>query len=575
MGVSSNKNIKASIKNSKESSDKKIKDQCVCMMNIPENTNIDYITGKITFICEKHGKQSINIKDYFVEKDRNYYKNQNKIPNKEIMKNNEEEIKQFIKTIKDKRESLQYIIKFFDILIKIYEKEPKNSDNNINISNIAKNINNNVLIKESDVYSDNEDFESILKNIDKIKQKIILDKFNKKFSVDITGNEKEINLEGKSLDDKDLKALCTICFKNLEVLNLKNNNINNIEPVKNLRSSNLQKIDLSENQIEDFKALQDLQTKKLECLNLESNNISSIEPINKIKIKNRGLKDINLRNNKIVNLGRGILRISLVNMLLDNNKVIMKDIDYINNKVLKSKQKILKIIEEIEIRDFNLFIVYQINQKDSSIKLFGENFVKKNKDNCKIIIEGKEMNLESNYKFKEKGKILKVKLITNKSINDLSYIFQGCSNLIALGEDSINTEEATDMSYAFDGCTSLEDLDGISNFKTEKVENMSFMFRGCTSLKSLDPLENWKTNNVIYMNSMFENCSNLISLDGLSNWDTKNVIDMNSMFKKCSLLNSVMGIYGFNTDKVKNMNNIFDECYNLRQDEVENWKTKK
>ena len=63
-------------------------------------------------------------------------------------------------------------------------------------------------------------------------------------------------------------------------------------------------------------------------------------------------------------MGRGILRISLVNMLLDNNKVIMKDIDYINNKVLKSKQKILKIIEEIEIRDFNLFIVYQINQKD-------------------------------------------------------------------------------------------------------------------------------------------------------------------------------------------------------------------
>ena len=257
----------------------------------------------------------------------------------------------------------------------------------------------------------------------------------------------------------------------------------------------------------------------------------------------------------------------------------MKDIDcdigYINNKLLKRKQKTLKIIEEIEIRDFNLFIVYQINQKDSSIKIFGENFVKKNKDNCTIMIEGKEMNLVSNYIFKEKEKILKVKLITNKSINDLSYIFQGCSNLIALGKDSIKTEDVIDMSYAFDGCSSLEDLNYISKFKTEKVKNMSSMFRGCTSLKNLDPLENWKINNVIYMNSMFENCSNLISLDGLSKWNTKNVIDMNSMFQKCSLLNSVMGIYGFNIDKVKNMNNIFDECHNLLPEETENWRNKK
>ena len=242
---------------------------------------------------------------------------------------------------------------------------------------------------------------------------------------------------------------------------------------------------------------------------------------------------------------------------------------------MKRQEKTLKIIEEIEIKDLNLFFVYQVNQKDSPIKIFGENFVEKNKNNCKIIIEGKEMNLMSSYLYKEKQKLLKVKLITNKNINNLSHIFQGCSNLIALGEDSIMTEDVIDMSYAFDGCSSLEDLDGISNFKTEKVENMSFMFRGCTSLKNLDPLENWKTNNVIYMNSMFENCSNLINLDGLSNWDTKNVIDMNSMFKKCSLLNSIIGIYGFNTDKVKNMNNIFDECYNLQTDEVENWRNKK
>ena len=550
---------------------------CVCIMNIPKITSIDYNSGIITYFCEEHKEKNITLKKFF-KNDRKYYKNQKKIIIEEIMmmnnEDNEEETKHKINLIKKKRETLQYIIKLFDTLIKIYEKEPKNHDNNNNISIISKNINNNFLINKSDIDSEIEDLDSILKNIDLLKKKL-LDIFNKKYKVHISEDDKEINLEGKSLNDTDLKALCTIYFKNLEVLNLKNNEINNIGPVKNLRSSNLQKIDLSDNQIEDLKPLQDLETKKLKYLNLEKNNISNITPLQILNIKNRGLKKINLRNNKIEKLGRDILNIGLEKLILDNNKFITKDINFIKNKVLEKRQKTLKIKEEIEIRDFNLFIVYQIKQNDSSIKIFGDNFVKKNKDNCKIIIEGKEMNLVSNYICKEKEKYLKVKLIINKPINDLSYIFQGCTNLIAIGEESINTEDVIDMSYAFDGCTSLENLDGISNFKTENVENMSFMFRGCTSLKNLESLEDWKTNNVIYMNSMFENCSNLISLDGLSKWDTKNIIDMNSMFKKCSLLNSIRDISDFNIDKVKNMNNIFDECYNLLPEEIENWRKKK
>ena len=254
--------------------------------------------------------------------------------NNEDNEDNEKEIKQLIDLIKEKRETLQYIIKLFDTLIKIYEKEPKNHDNNKNISIITQNINNNVLIKESDIYSENEDLESILKKIDLL-QKKLLDNFNKKFKVHINAEDKEINLDGKSLNDTDLKALCTIYFKNLKVLNLKNNKINNIEPIKNLRASNLQNIDLSENQIENLKPLQDLETKKLEYLNLEKNNISNIKPIQILNIKNKGLKKINLRNNKIINVGRNILNIGLEKILLDNNKVFMKDIDcdigYINN----------------------------------------------------------------------------------------------------------------------------------------------------------------------------------------------------------------------------------------------------
>ena len=40
-------------------------------------------------------------------------------------------------------------------------------------------------------------------------------------------------------------------------------------------------------------------------------------------------------------------------------------------------------------------IIYKINKKE--IKLFGKKFVENNKKNCRIIIEGKEQELEEDY----------------------------------------------------------------------------------------------------------------------------------------------------------------------------------
>ena len=103
-----------------------------------------------------------------------------------------------------------------------------------------------------------------MKNLDSF-IKSLRNNFNKKFKLNLTNNEKEINLDGKSLDDNGLKYLCTFFdFKNLEVVNLKGNKINNIESVKDLRSFKLQKIDLNENQIEDFKPLENLEAKNLD-----------------------------------------------------------------------------------------------------------------------------------------------------------------------------------------------------------------------------------------------------------------------------------------------------------------------
>ena len=135
---------------------------------ISQFTDIDYNTGIITFICEEHGKDEIHIKDYF-KKEREYKNNPT-----ENMINSEEETKQFIKLIKEKRDILQYIIRLFDTFIKIYNKDPKNYYNNINISNIAQNLKNKILIEEPDSHSEKNDFDSLLEDIDLLKKKFLI-----------------------------------------------------------------------------------------------------------------------------------------------------------------------------------------------------------------------------------------------------------------------------------------------------------------------------------------------------------------------------------------------------------------
>ena len=49
-------------------------------------------------------------------------------------------------------------------------------------------------------------------------------------------------------------------------------------------------------------------------------------------------------------------------------------------------------IDEINIK-------YKIEEKDKTINLFGRGFVENNKNNCKLIINGKEKELKEMYNF--------------------------------------------------------------------------------------------------------------------------------------------------------------------------------
>ena len=85
--------------------------------------------------------------------------------------------------------------------------------------------------------------------------------------------------------------------------------------------------------------------------------------------------------------------------------------------------------------DYKEKIKKEIGETISREKLFGERFVKNNKNKCKMIINGKTEEicsyLKNYHEILNKGK-LEIKLIYIKNISDISFMFSGCLSLISL-----------------------------------------------------------------------------------------------------------------------------------------------
>ena len=90
------------------------------------------------------------------------------------------------------------------------------------------------------------------------------------------------------------------------------------------------------------------------------------------------------------------------------------------------------------------------------------------------------------------------------------------------------------MCYAwFSGCSALEKIEGISNLNTSEVDDMRYMFHGCSILTSLD-LSGFDTQKVKYMDDMFLNCNNLKTIFVSDKFVTKVVQSSSNMFSGCT-----------------------------------------
>ena len=109
-------------------------------------------------------------------------------------------------------------------------------------------------------------------------------------------------------------------------------------------------------------------------------------------------------------------------------------------------------------------------------------------------------------------------------------------NLVVF-EASFANARPTSCCAWFQAFINLKQIEGIENLNTENVTSMSYMFNGCLNLVELD-VTHFNTAKVTNMNGMFNDCSNLTELD-VTNFNTANVTDMRYMFSNCPNLTTI------------------------------------
>ena len=452
--------------------------------------------------------------------------------------------------------------------------------------------------------------------IDKLKNeikkiKLICDNFIENIEIyytiysDIINN---YNYNNKNRNYQILKNINDINDKNIindinEIISLKDkslkfskiNNIYNkmrIRFIKNEKESknNFKKIDTKNN----FKKIDPKNNKKTHKRNKTANR-NNINDDNFLKTYNNRFYNEKFEKKLGINNIKDIKRKIDKDTIKDHDDIknkteenfmpkIENEIIILNNNIERTNQNPLINDKRVPIfkpiKDANeISIIYKIDQNDKNkgeVKIFGFNFVLKNKKKCYIIHNNINYDLTEYFNIKDiKENTFEIKLIDIRNITNISNMFNKCSSLISIKDISNwNTSNIEDMGYLFYGCSSLSNFSGISEWDTRNVINMSYLFSSCAHLEKLPDISTWDTSSVIAMSNLFNGCSSLKELPDISKWNTINVKDMNGLFNNCSSLEKLPDISKWNTSNVFIMSNLFNGCSSLKEmPDISKWNT--
>ena len=364
-------------------------------------------------------------------------------------------------------------------------------------------------------------------------------------------------------NNKNLIKVCINCKKNLceECLKDNTHKDHQIKSFEELNKETIYIQNILKNYIDKNKYHKENKTysnqtftKGLE-LELEKQKNSEREITKKIasELKEKGEDPF-----KIIYNFRALIHIVLSDLELCQNYIHYENIRYFNSL----------FGEKLELEYYSYS-----NDSKLNIRLFGEQFVKNNKNNCSLIINGERKDLIEEYKIPNIDTHLYITLVKENEITDMSYMFYDCDILRTISEKSKwKTEKVTNMSYMFYNCEALRSLPNlISQWNTIDVTDISYMFYGCKSLTEIPDISNWKMENVKNMSNTFNGCESLKSLTNIYNWNTINVENMYNLFGNCKSLEE-LNVFPWNTSNVTDMSYMFYNCFSLKKiiDDEEN-----
>ena len=165
---------------------------------------------------------------------------------------------------------------------KSLEKE-ENEENNEKDNNLESEENN----EKENENEDNVKEEDNTQNLDFCPEQIQLHR-----------NDKYIYLNEKELDDKDFKYISRIRFNQLIEIDISENNITNVEPLKKMNLPFLEFLNLGHNKIKKIEPIAKLKSKNLQYIFLQNNQIEDIETF--LESEFPSLKILRVEDNNII-----------------------------------------------------------------------------------------------------------------------------------------------------------------------------------------------------------------------------------------------------------------------------------
>ena len=197
---------------------------------------------------------------------------------------------------KEYEEIIRYyegLIKLNKLLIYSYENYNDNYYNLHNIYTIVQNIKRKQVLKSLGS-SENGFFEPGEKSVNYFKY------INTLYNLNLKEESKIIETNEKFINNYDLKILISLPITNLQVLDLKNNNITDINCLENANFPELTILNVNNNAIEDISVLEKVNFPNLEAFLARNNNIKNIDVFEKVKMDK--IMQIDLRDNAIENI---------------------------------------------------------------------------------------------------------------------------------------------------------------------------------------------------------------------------------------------------------------------------------